>query len=188
MQKNSEAINLTWIKSHPSWRHFLDEEVDPRTSIGNSIADYAADQGHTVQGVAHIQTAFNFLASKQEAYEGLVRRLQRLAIALLRADATLRSEKGVQPQGCNAPTTCIDYPTIRLRPDFTEGYALEFATFPPDILSSNHELTIFWRLTHWRTLVEPADQPTTWLDFLYIIDILAGASRTRGKSTQREPL
>ena len=80
--------------------HILEGHTTARNAIGNGLADTAADHGHKAANHSEAQCVLSHVAKTQVAYEKLILRLQRFAIAVVCVqDADLDEGKNKGPQG-----------------------------------------------------------------------------------------
>ena len=158
-------MRLTWVRGHAKWRHIFSGEVQQRDAIGNGQADRISDMGHEALGAKQAQTALDYHAEKQQSYERLVERLQKLAVGIYKAGKLKREEAGTNKLWRKAEATWIQQPLMPdNRTDFIHGEGLALLTIPPDMASDPRlaELYNFWSATRWR--LEDSTAPTTWLE------------------------
>ena len=167
------SIAVTWTKGHATWRHILEGVTTERSAIGNGYADAAADAGHEAVDKHDQQAVLNHIAAGQKAYTKLIARLQRYALAIMRADKVAREENGFVPKGKSAPVQWLQVPIEISRPDCAEGCSLEFLDIPWAIEKNLAEEAIFWRCTQWTT----KGRPTTWLELYALFRIWGGGQR-----------
>ena len=168
--KGRNSITVTWTKGHATWRHILDGITSERNAIGNGYADAAADAGHEAVDKHDEQTVLSNIAAGQDAYVKLIFRLQRYALAIIKADKSARDENGFIPKGKTAPVQWLEIPTEIGRLDFTEGCSLDFLKIPLSVERKLEEECIFWKLTRWTT----KGRPTTWLEMFALFRLWGG--------------
>ena len=94
-QRGPGTTTFSWTKGLASWR-WIGEHFNNGLSIANGQADLAANEGAAVTGQDENQAALDYHATKQQAYESLVVKLQRHAASLLIHDRFLRQQAGLQ--------------------------------------------------------------------------------------------
>ena len=190
--RGAHSVKLSWTKGHSSWQRIAASVANPENAyahsniVGNSIADAAADKGHEAVGQADRQRVLDYFASKQQAYRGLIERLQKFAAALLLHDRECHREAGIGAKSKNL-VTFIHAPPVTPRRSLHDGDSLSLHPLPPDMINSHWGLHVFWDCTRW-DLSSETSRPTTWIELFALYRLWGGGEQEEGPHARKPRL
>ena len=155
--RGRHSIKLTWTKGHASWNLVFNQSSHAST-IGNSLADRAADEGHSACGLDDENTTLDFHAKKLRAYQHLIARLQAYAAQILLKDKEMRKVAGLE-QRAKSHIKFIQAPLEASHIDFAEGECMVLHPLPPAMADQYQLLHAFWSNTSWA--LGPSTRPTS---------------------------
>ena len=173
-QRGRHSLRVRWTKGHATWWHIVGGYCTSRDVVCNGMSDIAADKGHQVTHRTDEQLIMSFLARGQRAYCKLIWRMQRYAIAIIKADSAERARREFVPRGKTALMQWIEAPPDPIiRPPCAQGARLSMLSLPRNLEGYLAEVSIFWQ----RTLWDPNGKPTTWLEIFALFRLWGGGKR-----------
>ena len=97
-QRGLHSVRVRWTKGHATWWHIVGGYCTSRDVVANGMSDVAADKGHKVSHRDDEQRMLSYLAHGQRAYCNFIVRMQRYAIAIIKADRAERARKKSSPK------------------------------------------------------------------------------------------
>ena len=188
--RGAHSVAFSWTKGHATLRHVLDEKVDTRDAIYNSLADRAADHGHRLHNVELQNQMFSYFAKKQQCLIKIVTAIAK-RIARVATAATIKLE-AIDKARRSKGTVYIDVPPMPTYKSLSCGIHLLFEALPPLPVDRNAALHSAQVRTFWsRIVVEPIDDTSTqigatWLElfiFLACEEATLFRARVRAEST-----
>jgi hypothetical protein len=167
--RGRHSIKLTWTKGHAPWKQIIGQASHANT-IGNSLADRAADDGQNACGVIEENATLDFHARKLHAYQQLIARLQAYAVQIIMRDREMRKEAGLE-QRAKSPQF-IQAPLEASHIDFAGGECLVMHPLPPAMEDQFKQLHAFWSNTWWA--LGPSTKPTSWLEIFIFFRLVGG--------------
>jgi hypothetical protein len=169
--RGSNSLEVQWTKGHASAQHILEGVTSTRNAIGNGMADTAADHGHDAANHSAAQRILSYLAKTQVAYQKFVLRMQRFALAVIRADKEERTRRDFSSTGKNAKPELIAQSNSPIERNACQhGDRLSWLQVPSCLEGIDREVSIFWQRTYW----EPQGNPTTWIELFALFRLWGG--------------
>ena len=168
--RGAHSVAVTWTKGHSSWQRIASSTSHANT-VGNSIADFAAEHGHEAANLSDHRLVLDHHAAKLTSYSKLVARMQKFAARLLMHDRECRKEAGMDTRSKNL-VVYLDAPLPMPRQDFLEGDRLYLHPLPPDMHDSHKGLHVFWDCTCWN--LSETSRPTTWIELFALYRLWGG--------------